>query len=443
MKVKFSVIKFIVLIFILINCATFHKGSELTPEQKKLNIESFEYIWKTIDENHFDPTFSGINWQAVYDSMRPKIEKAKTQRESRIVMIQMIDVLGLSHFNIIPSELFQEMGETKDLNQRNGTTGIDVRVINSQALITSVATGSAAELANIQTGWEILEIDDIKIPPLFPKLEKEFAGKSWKNMVLSSVVKARLAGPIGESINLIFLDEKNQQIENTLQLKEPKGNRFQFGYLSPFYINIEADTIEKNIGYISFNGFLDPANVMPAFNKAIEDFMNFKGIIIDIRGNPGGIIGMTMGMSGWFISEKNKLLGTMYMRNNNLKCIVRPRPNIYSGKLAILIDGLSGSSSEIFSGGLKDNNRAKIFGITSAGAALPSQIEKLPNGDAFQYAMANYVSTGGKILEGIGVNPHVNVQHTKETLLEGRDIILETAVNWIHNQNSSSEIINK
>jgi len=429
-------LKFILIISILINCATLHKEIELTPEQKKLNIESFEYIWKTINKNHFDPTFGGVNWQAVHDSLRPKIEMAKTQREARILMIQMIDVLGLSHFNIIPAELFQDMGKTRDLSQRNGTTGIDVRVIDSQALITFVDKGSTADSLNIKIGWEVLEINGTKIPALFPKLEKIFDGKSWKNSVLSSVVKSRLAGPIGISIKVKFLNSKDQQVEKILQLKKPNGNKFQFGYLPPLYINNEVDTIDQNIGYISFNGFLDPANVMPAFNKAIEDFMNFRGIIIDIRGNPGGIIGMAMGMSGWFISEKNKYLGTMFMRNNNLKCIVRPRPEIYSGPIAILIDGLSGSCSEIFSGGLKDNNRARILGTTSAGAALPSQIDKLPNGDAFQYAVANYVSAGGEVLEGVGVKPHVEIRHTKEALLEGRDLILENAVNWIQNQNN-------
>ena len=73
--------------------------------------------------------------------------------------------------------------------------------------------------------------------------------------------------------------------------------------------------------------------------------------------------------------------------------------------LAILVDGCSASTSEIFAGGLQDVKRARVFGTHTAGAALPSVISKLPNGDGFQYAIANYISVGGKPLEGIGVTP--------------------------------------
>jgi hypothetical protein len=71
--------------------------------------------------------------------MRLKIEMARTQRDARIVMIKMIDKLGLSHFSIIPVEVFNNMDIVGAKGQEYGTTGIDVRVINSQDLITSVA----------------------------------------------------------------------------------------------------------------------------------------------------------------------------------------------------------------------------------------------------------------------------------------------------------------
>jgi len=96
------------------------------------------------------------------------------------------------------------------------------------------------------------------------------------------------------------------------------------------------------------------------------------------------------------------------------------------------VDGGSGSTSEIFAGGMKDLKRARIFGTRSAGAALPSVIEKLPNGDGFQYAIANYISEGGKPLEGVGVIPDVEAAPTREALLQGKDPAVEAAVRWIH-----------
>ena len=86
------------------------------------------------------------------------------------------------------------------------------------------------------------------------------------------------------------------------------------------------------------------------------------------------------------------------MRDSTIKFVVNPRLNTFSGPVAILVDGASASTSEILAGGMKDLGRARIFGTHTAAAALPSFFEKLPNGDGFQYAIANYVSEGGKPL---------------------------------------------
>ena len=110
---------------------------------------------------------------------------------------------------------------------------------------------------------------------------------------------------------------------------------------------------------------------------------------------------------------------------------INPRAPHFTGKLAILVDGLSASTSEILAGGLQDLHRARIFGTHTAGAALPSVIERLPNGDGFQYAIANYISASGKTLEGNGVTPDVEVSPDAEALRNGKDVVLEAALKWI------------
>ena len=93
-----------------------------------------------------------------------------------------------------------------------------------------------------------------------------------------------------------------------------------------------------------------------------------------------------------------------------------PRAEPFRGPLAVLVDGSSASTSEILAGGLKDIHRARIFGTRTAGAALPSVVSRLPNGDGFQYAIANYISQGGEPLEGIGVIPDEEVRPITESL---------------------------
>ena len=133
----------------------------------------------------------------------------------------------------------------------------------------------------------------------------------------------------------------------------------------------------------------------------------------------------------WFIEKPDQRLGTMHMRQATIKFTVNPRLPVYRGPVATLVDGCSASTSEIFAEGMKDLGRARIFGTRTAGAALPSAIDKLPNGDGFQHAVADYISEGGKPLEGVGVIPDVEVKLTQKTLLAGRDPVLDAAIEWI------------
>jgi hypothetical protein len=185
--------------------------------------------------------------------------------------------------------------------------------------------------------------------------------------------------------------------------------------------------------------FLDLPRLMGNFGDAVMSCLKCDGLIIDLRGNPGGIGGMAMGMAGYLVDDAGKQLGTMYIRDTKLKFVINPRANVFHGPVAILMDGNSASTSEIMAGGLKDIGRARVFGTRSAAAALPSLIERLPNGDGFQYAIANYISEGGKPLEGLGVTPDVEVKLTREALLAGHDPVVDAALEWIKNNESRKQ----
>jgi hypothetical protein len=200
------------------------------------------------------------------------------------------------------------------------------------------------------------------------------------------------------------------------------GKVVTFGNLPPMRVVAEHRKLASGAGYIRLNIFLDPVSVMPEYEQAIADFRSAPGIVLDLRGNPGGLGLMAMGIAGWFIGEEGKILGTMTGRNSQTRFEVNPRAEPYMGKLAILIDGGSGSTSEILAQGLKDLGRARLFGRRTMGEALPSQVVQLPDGDRFQYPEANYTSFKGRVLEGHGVEPDVSA--------EG-EAALDEAVKWI------------
>jgi carboxyl-terminal processing protease len=103
----------------------------------------------------------------------------------------------------------------------------------------------------------------------------------------------------------------------------------------------------------------------------------------------------------------------------------------YAGPLAILVDELTGSASECFAGALQSLGRARLFGTTTMGQALPASTRALANGDVLMYAVGDFVTSNGRRLEGAGVVPDVVAIPSRQSLAEGRDVVRDAALAWI------------
>jgi carboxyl-terminal processing protease len=99
--------------------------------------------------------------------------------------------------------------------------------------------------------------------------------------------------------------------------------------------------------------------------------------------------------------------------------------------VAILVDSMSGSASECFTGSMQSIGRVRVFGQTTMGQALPALFDKLPNGDVMIHAYGDFVTGDGTRLEGRGVIPDEPTPMTREDLLAGRDRALDAALAWI------------
>jgi carboxyl-terminal processing protease len=404
----------------------------LTAEQRQLSLQSFEYVWTAIHDRHWQTKPGGLDWQAIHDEFKPKIEAADSMDAVRAVMSEMLARLHQTHFGIVPGDLYSSVDPA---HPGEATTGIDVRVIGTQVLVTSVEPGSSAAAQGVRPGWQILKIAGVDLAPIIVTLNETYAGSTLRDLMLRRAILTRLGDDAAESIAVEFLDGAGRHVSKTLAQADPRGDLVQFGYLKPMRVWFNSSQIGGGrIGYVAFNAFLDPQRLMTSFGDAVQSCQKCDGFIVDLRGNPGGIGLMAMGMAGWFIAQPNQELGTLYMRNDTLKFVVNPRLTTFSGPLAILVDGASASTSEIMAEGLKDLGRARIFGTHTAGAALPSVFEKLPDGDGFQFAIANYISEGGQPLEGLGVTPDVETPITREALLAGKDRALDAAVAWIQSK---------
>ena len=393
----------------------------------EVQLKSFDQVWSTIKNTHWDAELVGESWDAIGDKYRPQVESATSDNEVRDLLQAMINELGQSHFGVIPSKSYDAI----DVAGGDGYCGIEIRLNqDNQALVTHVVAGSPAETAGVQPGWELLEVGDRKIADLTPKFEKAAHGPV-RIETLAGLTLTRMAdGITGKQKKLVFKSFEQDRQELELTMVEQPGVDAKFGNLPEMRIRFDRRTLEGGIGYFRFNAFFDPVRLMPAFRETVNDPDNANGLIIDLRGNIGGIAGMTMGMARPFVAEQTKL-GVMTMKGAELKFVVFPNAEQFPGKVAVLVDECSVSSAEILSGGLQDLGVAKVFGRRTAGLALPSTVVKLPNGDGFQYAIADYVSESGKSLEMNGVTPDVEIPLDRQLLKQDSDPVMTAALKWL------------
>src|ERR1700691_6539791 len=104
--------------------------SAYTAEQKQLNIASFEKIWTTVRDNHWEKKPGGLDWQAIHEEYRPKMERAESMDAARQVMRDMLARLKQTHFGIIPGSVYEEADADGGQEGGDGSPGIDVRVLD-------------------------------------------------------------------------------------------------------------------------------------------------------------------------------------------------------------------------------------------------------------------------------------------------------------------------
>lgn len=399
----------------------------MSPAERAVQLESFEHVWKTIRDKHWEARPGGLDWQKVHDELRPKAEQAKTAEEMTALMSDMLARLKQSHFKIISASAYKDMDI--EASWGSGDAGFDARVLGDAAYVVRVDPNVPVSL-----GWKIRKIRNRDLDTAIHAVDSVYKGTNYRDLRMTSMLQSRLTGIPGSGMTVEFEDGKGQTVIKTILLKQPRGKPAAFGNLPPVPVFVETGE-RGNTGYIRFNMFLDPVRLISTIGGFVTgECASCDGIVVDVRGNPGGIGIMATAVAGWFIDKPNLKLGTMHMRDSTLNFVVNPRPRAFAGPVAVLIDGASASTSEIFAGGMQDMKRARLFGTRTAAAALPSIVEVLPNGNGFQYAVANYISAGGKTLEANGVVPDEEVRLTPATLLAGKDAVLDAALSWVAKQ---------
>jgi carboxyl-terminal processing protease len=397
--------------------------------------ETFDAVLKIVKDSHFDPAFDVAKWERLGADLRPKAIEAKTPGEFRAVLSDLLGRLGLSHFAVIPST----PDSPGDHASQDGQPGFDVRLIDRQLVVSTVDAEGGAAAAGVRPGWIVQSIGGAPVSTLLAGIPEATPPRlaqlqAWRLSI------TRLRGASKTSAEIGFVDATGATVTKTIARKYEQGEPVTVGSLPTMYVRVSSSLKStpagRKAGVIGFNVWMTAVD--REFQKAMDQYRSADGIVIDLRGNPGGLAAMIMGLAGHFVSER-VTLGVMTTRQNPLKFPANPRlvngagerVDPYKGPVAILVDGMTGSASECFSGGLQSLGRARVFGQTSMGQALPALFDRLPNGDVFIHAWGDFVTGTGVRIEGRGVVPDEPVELSRAALLAGRDATLDAALAWI------------
>ena len=314
-----------------------------------------------------------------------------------------------------------------------GEIGVQLRFINGQAIITRIEADSTASKAGLKPGFVVNGVNGVPVASLVKRLDASDIPDSYRTLLKARAIENKLSGIEGSRVRVRFLNEKGLPQETEMTRQRIKGDYSPpFGNMPPQRTEFETKTLADGIGYLRFNVFV--VSLMPRIREAIRSFSAAPGLIIDLRGNPGGLGGMAPGIAG-LLTDKTGSLGRMQLRTGYMDLAVFPQSNPFSGSIAIMINDSSASTSEVFASGMQELGRASVVGERSAGAALPSLFTRLPTGAIFQYAVADFKSPRGNLIEGSGVIPDVEVKLDRASLLAGRDIQLEAAIKVVRGRN--------
>ena len=256
---------------------------------------------------------------------------------------------------------------------------------DGQPLILGVIEGAPAEAADIKEGDIIVMVD----------------GKSVADLTLSQVV-ALIKGPENTSVEITF-NRDGELIEKTVV----RGKLIE---TSSVDYGLMVDN--EDIGYIRISEFAE--STVGQYTDAIADLreQNIKGLILDLRSNPGGAFDACVDIARQILPE-----GIIVYTEDNKgkrKDYTCDGENELDIPLVVLVNGYSASASEILTGAIKDHNAGTIIGETTYGKGIVQRIFDVGDGSAIKLTISAYFTPSGQNIQGIGIEPDIVLEYDQE-----------------------------
>jgi C-terminal processing protease CtpA/Prc len=402
-------------------------ASSVAAAQVSSAAETFDAVVRIVAETHFDSTLGGVDWKGRAASLRPRAVTASSTAELRTILAELLASLSGSHLKIIASEAVNAGAESTLAD-----VGLELRVVDASMMVFRVAEGSASARAGIRRGWLVRSVNGkpVDVPAVDAKSPLQ------PRVVAAERLMRTIAGADGTPVSITFIDGGGVERPLTLARARPAGLPAPLPNVPPSNASVHWERLSSGAALIRFSAW-HPV-IATELIAALDSLAGAPGIVLDLRGNTGGVANMLPWFAGQFFCDP-VAIGTFIARAGSQVLNAQPRRapdaphacQAYAGPLAILIDGHSHSTTEMFASSMQAMGRARVFGETSFGGVVGAMYDRLPNGDVLEHPVVDFTTPTGTHPEGRGVVPDVLTPLARATLLGGGDLALEAAVRWI------------
>jgi carboxyl-terminal processing protease len=285
------------------------------------------------------------------------------------------------HSNYMAPEVYKEM-QTETRGSFGGI-GFEITIRDKVLTVVAPIEDTPASRAGIQSGDMILRID----------------GKSTKDMTLMEAVKL-MRGPQGAQVTITLMRQgftEPQDFTMTRAIIPIRSVRFK--------------TLEPGYGYIKVSQFIERTfpDLENALSKIESQEKPLKGLILDLRNNPGGLLEQAVKVADLFLDSGIIVYTEGRVEGQKMKFFVQKKEKTREFPMIVLVNGGSASASEIVAGALQDHGRAVILGSQTFGKGSVQTIIPLEDGSALRLTTARYYTPNGRSIQAQGISPDIAV----------------------------------
>ena len=358
--------------------------------------ELYDDVWKIVNKKFYDPTNNSqdwAKWRYRYD------HKLKTVEDAYVAIDTMLASLNDPYTRFLPPKEFSE--ETQSIKGSLKGIGTQIGLRDGELVIIAPLEDSPAERAGLLADDKILEIN----------------GESTKGINVDAAAD-KIRGEKGTTVSLLI---QRKGVPNKIYTIVRDEIEVKSVSCKPPF---DTTVIPEDIQYIRLSSFISK-NASSEIETILNNCGNKKGIILDLRSNPGGLLTNAIYISDMLL-KGGVIVSTV--DRDRYKTTTRARyGQVLDKPIVVLINKGSASASEILSGALKDNHRATIVGEQSFGKGLVQEINRLPDEAGMNITIQRYLTPSGQDINKKGIAPDFEVKFSEADIKSKNDVQLKKA----------------